>query len=397
MFTPRFNKPLLALSAIFSVGLMYAVIVTALMAVSTWAERDLHAFPFKSEDWLRYLLPTRFQARERDRILLAGPSTVRENFRYELFEAAFPAYDIYQGGISLGTIDDITAALEYMEKAYGAEVLPRIIALGISPRFIANIPDERPFIIGLNLYSPYYSATQDPSGIVLSPKGPLESLLARARFLASKQPERFRTALLAVFNHWLSNGSSADGGESGLARALDGLLKSPVVARIVNLAGLSRVLDFTFMEVLRWRISPYKYSLNPQIHYNLVPPEDYKPELDGWWGQVYTWDPRTTEKETNRGLKNFYSFIKRHNIRLFVVNLPERDFSRNRFNETNYREYLDLVARAFPGVELVNLRDFLKTPEFYDREHSTTAGSIRLTGEVIRRIQATGLDLSAMR
>ncbi len=116
LFTRDFRKAYLALSAVLAAGVLYACIVSSLLAVASWAERDLGAFPFKKEDWLRYLVPSRFGLGNRGSILLTGPSTVRENFRYERFAEAFPDYSIWQGGISLGTIEDVTASLEYVEK-----------------------------------------------------------------------------------------------------------------------------------------------------------------------------------------------------------------------------------------------------------------------------------------
>ena len=92
MFTRDSSKPLLTLSAVLTAGLLYGCIVLALLGLSRWAEQDLDAYPFKQEDWLRYLLPSRFVQQDRDRIMLAGPSTVRENLLYKRFEEEFPEY-----------------------------------------------------------------------------------------------------------------------------------------------------------------------------------------------------------------------------------------------------------------------------------------------------------------
>ena len=370
-----------------SVGILLVIIFTGLSAVSTWAERDLHAFPFKDEDWLRYLLPSRFETLGRRRIMLAGPSTVRENFRYEIFEAEFTTHDIYQGGISLGTIDDVTAALEYVENVYGTDALPEIVVLGISPRFVANIPDDRPFTLGLNLYSPYFSAVQESTRIALEPKGALASLLARARFLAAKQPERFRIGLLAVLNHLMTDETS-ESGRASLAIRLGGL---PIVTRIVEALGYGRVLEFGPVEIIQWFISPYKYSLNKPIVYPVVHREEYDPELDGWWGQTYLWDPIKNEKKSRARLKHFADFVGRNDIRSLVINLPERDISRMNFDEVNYGAYLQLVRSELKGIQFINMREFMETDEFYDREHTTPEGSTRLTDEIIRHMRTTVL------
>jgi hypothetical protein len=379
------------MSALLSAILLYAGIVIASLPFAAWAERDLQAFPFKQEDWLRYLLPSRFKARDRDMIMLAGPSTVRENLRYERFEAAFPGYDIYQGGISQGTLDDVTAALEYVEKVYGASALPTILVLGISPRFIANIPEDRPFALGLNLYSPYYSATQEPSRIVLQPKRVLDGALASARFLIRKEPERFKTSILAVANHWLSKSEFAPGGESTLAQGIDRLFKTPTVVRLIDALGYSRARNFNFSEILQWMISPYKYSLNPPFQYRLMTREELDPDPNSMWRLTYDWDPRRCEAETRARLKYFTDFVTRHDIRTLVINLPERDVSRALFDEHKYRAYLDLISDGLDGIDFINLRDFLDTVDFYDLEHTTPAGSVRLSDEVISRMRAGNL------
>ena len=377
------------MAALLSVAMVYVAVVIALQVFSAWTERNLHAFPFKQEDWLRYLLPPRFQERGLERIMLTGPSTVRENLRYERFEAAFRGYDIYQGGISLGTLEDVTASLEYIEKVYGASALPTILVLGISPRFIANIPDERPFALGLNRYSPYYSAKQERYRLALQPKPVLEGALARARFLTSKEPERFRTSVLAVVNQWLWENERTPARETMLAHGLDWLVKTYPVARIIDLLGYPLARNFTFAVIVRWMISPYKYSLSPRHRIRVITRDEYKPDPRSWWTRVHDWDPRKDEAKTRARLKYFVQFVKRHGIRTVVINLPERDASRVLFYEHNYQAYLDLVRDELNGIEFINLREFSSTDEFFDLEHTTPAGSARLSDEIIRRMRAS--------
>lgn len=388
LFTRDSRKLWLALSAMSVLGLLYVCIVAALTALSTWAERDLHSFPFKEEDWLRYLLPPRVYPQPRPRILLGGPSTVRENVRYERFETAFPQFTIDQGGISLGTIGDVTASLEYVKNVYGVGALPDVMILGISPRFIADIPDVRPFSPGIDRYSPYFSTHEESSGIALIPKTPFASLVARARFLASKEPERFRTAFLALAYHWISDRMNAGkGSPSGAANqvarssGIDRFLQSPPVARLLRGFGLGSVVDHTVQDLLAWRISPYKYSLNP--------PYKYGPSADlrkGWWKDVYTWNPAQEEKDTMRRLKRFVDFADACGIEVWVVNFPERDVSRAQFDQANYDSYVRLIKKAFGDRRYLDLREFLTTDEFYDREHSVVSGSVRLTDALIEAI-----------
>jgi len=391
--TPHFRKPLLALSALGTLAVLFAAVVTVLTSVATWAERDLNAFPFKGEDWLRYLLPSRFEAPFSDRIMLAGASTIRENLRYDLFEAAFAGFDVYNGGISAGTLADTTTALEYVEKIHGAEALPEYIVLGVTLRSVCNIPPkDRPFALGLNLYSPYFGAREEPTRVVLEPKGPLEGLLARARFLLAKQPDRFRIAGLAVLTHWLSGGGSSIEQAPALSQEIDRLIKTPQVARLATYLGQPDAVNFTFLELLQFIISPYKYSLKPALStevYQFLERDDYNPEEDYSWSPVYFWDPSEGEAGARARVRRFVEFVRGHNIPTLVVNLPERDVSRGRYKPQSYETYFQLLREELEGIAFVDLREYLDTPYFYDREHTTVAGSIKLSEEVIRVARQT--------
>ena len=394
MFTRDFRKPLLTISAVLTAGLLYGCIMLALQGLSRWAEQDLDAYPFKQEDWLRYLLPSRFVLQERDRIMLAGPSTVRENLLYKRFEEEFPEYFIYQGGISLGAMDDLLASLEYVEQVYGDGALPEILVLGVAPRFIANIPDDRPFSIGLNKYSPYFAIGRDASGVRLVRKNFFGGMLARARFLAWKQPKRSRTALLALLNHWMyEKRSAAEGPGMPVASGsrelspVDRIFKIPAVSELVRLVGFKRILDYNFSELLAWHISPYKYSLNPPM--NLDGMLSWMNHPDSWWRLVYTWNPVQTQQETAGRLNRLVGFADRHDIRLLVINMPDRDLSRVKFDAENYQAYMDLLTDTFGASAVLDLREFLRSEEFYDSEHSMPAGSLRLTDVVIEHMKTT--------
>ena len=388
--TPRSRKPILAVSALGVAGLLLAAVVIPMMVLSTWAERNLDAFPFKDEDWLRYLLPGRFERSGRSRLMLAGPSTVRENLRYELFERAFPDSDVFQGGFSLATLEDVTAALEYVENVYGAHALPDAIVLGISVRVVAGIPDDRPFVPALNRYSPYYSAVQERTRVVLKPKRRLDGYVARARFLVTKQPSRFRTALVAASTYWLSRGESSREGGTALVRTLDWMLGTRVGARIADMIGYSDARRYGTLELLRYVTAPYKYSLWPAIPMEkYLDAELYDPDGDDMWGPIYGWDPKRHGDEARARLRHFVEFVTRHNIPTLVVNMPERGVSRDFYDQASYRSYLNLVASELRGIEFVDLWQYLEARDFYDREHTTTQGSIRLTEEVIRLTRQT--------
>ena len=394
LFTQDFRKPFLAVSAIFTGLLLYVCIVVGMISISSWAERELDAFPFKQEDWLRYLLPSRFTDIDKDMIMLTGPSTVRENLLYRQFEEAFPKFSIYQGGISLGTIDDVTASLEYIEKVYGSQSLPKIVVLGISPRFIGNIPDERPFSLGLNLYSPFYAARDTKAGIKLIPKGLADSLTSRLDFITHKLNKRFQITLLAIFNYWLSEGKAINSDPNAnmnqrttRQKLADKLFKHKLSEKIIRKKHYLRALNFEFSQILEWYISPYKYLLSKPAKV-----EGLKKWLNGpdtWWNTVYTWNPEETQAQTSASIKRFTWLIKTHNIQLMVINLPERDISRELFNETHYQAYLDIVKASFGNIPFLNFREFSRPEEFHDAEHTVYKGSLRLSKEIINKLKET--------
>ena len=101
-----------------------------------------------------------------------------------------------------------------------------------------------------------------------------------------------------------------------------------------------------------------------------------------------------------RGAKiswHFIEFVKQRGIPTLIVNMPERDVSRGRYDRISYQVYRELLrdelARA--GIEFVDMWEFLDTPDFYDREHTTERGSARLTDEIIRIARQTILQQSS--
>lgn len=390
-YIQAFKKPFLLIKVAAVLGILYFGCATVISSVSVWAERDLGAFPFKQEDWLRYLLPAMFDRPEQHKILLTGPSTVRENLIYEEFVAAFPGYIIEQGGISSGTIEDVNLSLEYIEQAYGHNALPSVIVIGVAPRFIANIPDDRPFKDGINDYSPHLKIIRTDNGDRLESKSVFESLLARVKFFLYKKPSQLQTDALAVVNYWLSRKTIDNTREdlpapkTPLLNRCDQFFKKPSVKQIMTGTPFYWLADFEFSEVLAEKISPYKYRLFHPIQADkLITRANNK---SSWWPRVYSWNPKEHEAQTLKKLKRFIGFINSHNIRLLVVNMPERDLSRAMFNEDNYREYIALLESAFQNKPFINMRDALPPSDFHDLEHARYSGASRLSREVIKHLR----------
>ena len=110
--------------------LLYAGINIGLVTFSRWVESHTEVYPYRQEDWLRYLLADLFKDRGQNRIMLVGESAVRENLLYEEFNKAFPTMHTFQGGLSLGTINDVLISLEYIKQVYGRGALPQVLVVG---------------------------------------------------------------------------------------------------------------------------------------------------------------------------------------------------------------------------------------------------------------------------
>ena len=364
---------------------LFVLTLFLLTVFANWTEQRLDAFPFMQEDWLRYQVPARFEPAANKTIMLTGPSTVRENLLYEEFKKVFPDYKVIQGGISLGTIEDVNLSLEFIEKAYGEDALPDILVMGISPRFIANIPDDRPFAEAIERYSQYTVVTDGLSGPELSPKPLLESLASKARFYKSKQPERFRIAFFALLNYWV-NGDGTAQEESALKQLANTLFRSSVVRRLLENTQFARALDYEFSDVLAWTVSPYKYRLDSPMPMESM--LDWMNGADSWWRTVHAWDPLANAGQLQARLRRLSEFTKSHAIRLFVINMPERDISRERYDNENYQAYLQIVKEAFADGVFVNMQEYLQSDEFYDLEHTVYPGSQHLTAEVLRVVES---------
>ena len=370
-----------------SVLLMFVLVNLALTSLSVWAERDVGAHPFKSEDWLRYLLPSRLSSSSESRILLAGPSTVRENLRFEQFETAFPDYEIFQGGISAGTIEDTLTAVQYLELTRDQAVLPEIIVLGVSPRFIAGYPLKRSFRIGIDLYSPHYQVVELDGDFELVAKGPIERLNSTILFFSRKQPERYRTALFATAYHWLSRSPH-------VSAPLERMWASKFGAVVSRARAGDHKENISFLDRLEHRISPYKYTFFEPKTYtrpdtptkqNVTDAANADSSTVSWWPLVYNWDAASAASGSRR-LAELVAFTDRNDIRLLVINMPERGLRRDLYSD-RYQNYLDMVTTTVGEARFVDLREFLTAEEFYDLVHTTTEGSRRLTKEVVGYVQ----------
>lgn len=362
---------------------LYAVLATLFSVLAQEVEAEGRAYPYKSEDWLRYLLPSFFAEGGAPRILLTGPSTARENLVYDMFDEAFPGYRTLQGGISLGTLQDVLLSLEYVRAVHGRRALPAMIVLGISPRFLAEIPRQRPFALGLDRYSPAYEVVDSAGHLDLSPKSPWEGAVSRLRFAVGKQTPRRQVAALSLMHRLLP-------------RDADERLRGSFVAGLLSRVGAEGLVEVGPRARIEYLISPYKYRLSPPM-----PVEGLRGWLDdpgSWWRDVYRWDPAGADTHAIRvRFRRLRALAREHGIELYVANLPEREVSRARYDPEHYRAYLALIRDAVGDAPFLDIRTMLDDDEFYDAEHATGPGAARVTDSVIafiRRARADGCPAS---
>jgi len=267
---------------------------------------------------------------------------------YELFNESFPGRETFQGGQSLGTFQDLLLSLEYVERAYGPSAVPAMLVMGVTPRFVANIPrGQSPLIAAIDRYSPHFRVELGPDGPRLVPKRLSESLAARGRFLFFKQPSRYPAAAASVIRGNLSK----DGQPSWLI----GWLQSYG--------------------------SPYRYHLLAPIPREAI--QAWINQPTSFWFAVHRWEPDTDAKVIHQEFDRLFAFTRRHGTRLHVVNLPESVWNRESYAPGRYERYEALVRESLKDTPFLDLRMMLGPDEFYDAGHATLPGALRVSRRVI--------------
>lgn len=363
MSTRVSRKLRLSLAALGTIGAVVALVFSALTWLAISAERNFFMFPYKQESWYRFLLPSQFADRDKPVLMLTGPSTVRENLRWEQMQDAFPDYHVYQGGISLGTIEDVMIALKLIEAAYGEDALPDYVVLGLGPRFVANLPPDRPFETIVETYSPW-SVTTGPDGVEIHKKPLFRAALSKIDFLG-KQPERFRSALRA----WAAY----------LGHSVEDWPPGEALLRKTGMLNMWR----SQIERQRRLVSPYKFSRSTGLR-----EEDLAVYMSGsWWESVFDWDAQKNGDAAAMRLRQLLDFLDAHGIGVAVVNMPERSYSRDRFT-FDYEDYLGAIRDGIGTAPFLDLSTFARDDEFHDAEHTIPDGSQRLTDRVIVWVQS---------
>lgn len=351
---------------------LFAALHAALWSLASAVERRGGVYPWRDEDVLRYLLPGLWAPRGKVRMLIAGPSEAREDLLAERFAEAFPDVDVIQGALSLGIFDDFLLTLEYLERAHEPTSLPKRLILGLTPRFVANIPrGDSPWEAAIDRYSPAFRVEATDDGPRLRAKPWWEGIAARARFL-QKQQKRYKAALCA----WALSCLAPDEPAS-IQAASDRPAPLDWMSYQYHAQGRAKRLE----RALRLYVMPYKYhNLRPMRPEAL---EQWLTFENSFWFKVHQWNPTHDAAMVRSRMARLTELASQLDIELTVVFLPEHPANRARYPAGHYESYASLVRNALAGVPIVDLRAFLEASEFYDVGHATLEGAERTTAAVI--------------
>jgi hypothetical protein len=289
-----------------------------------------------------------------------------------MFEQAFPGMEAYQGGQSLGTFDDLILALEYGEAVWGVESAPSVLVLGITPRFVGSILSggRAPLAASITRYSPYYAVDTTHAVPRLVEKSLWQGLGSRLRF-ASKQRERFRSAVAGTVNLVLDDGT-------------------PYVDYVDDLSAISKSLPgfvrqagprTSLVRLTRLYVSPYRYHhLRP---WPLERIERWSGEPDSFWYLTHHWNPAADSALVRDRFDRLNAYLQRCGTRLFVVNLPEHPLIQRGYQPGYYEAYLELVRTSVAESDFLDLRTTMTAEDFYDAGHLTLPNALRVTERTI--------------
>jgi hypothetical protein len=188
---------------------------------------------------------------------------------------------------------------------------------------------------------------ETPFGPRLVPKGFWAGLASRVRFVG-KQPPRYLAAVSTLVRRLL-NGESA------------------------------------YDRWLRRQSSPYKYQDLEKWPRSAI--REWLNNPNSFWFKVHAWNPEEDAASIQRQFARLLELTERREIRLYIVNLPEIVWNRERYRPGYYERYLALVQASIGRTPFLNLRDILEPEEFYDIGHATLPGAIRVTDRVVEFIK----------
>ena len=108
---------------------------------------------------------------------------------------------------------------------------------------------------------------------------------------------------------------------------------------------------------------------------------------DSFWYKTHAWDPANSEELIKKQFQRLIAFTNDAGTELYVVNLPENELNRMRYNPEYYQRYRDLVKDSLGDVPFLDLRESIKPEDFFDVGHLTLPAAIRTTNRVIEFIK----------
>ena len=387
------RKRRLTLGALALAVATYGGLALGLGRLAVWAESQFEAYPYRGgEEPIRWLMPTMFS--KKPDVLIVGPSAIGEDLLYEVLSRALVGR-VLTAALSNGTLDDVTIALEYVERVHGADALPDWIVFGMTPRVLANYPRNfgttrdmdayAPLIQSINRYSPAYSVRSEQFGSALRPKSVRERWSAYRNW-ATKQQVRHRTAVLAAIEYLGDPDPVKIGFQDGLPYFTD--LRTPLdkanwrkTARYVRSVGI--------VEAARHWLPAYRSAY---FHSFMVPlpPETIAGQVEDWH-VVYTWDPLEEAELVRYQLGRLRDFLDRHDVGLTVIHLPEHPLSRAEYDPVFYDRYREVIAEELPEAEIVDLFE-VAGDQFFDQIHLAYQGAKWMTDQIapglVRAVQS---------
>lgn len=333
------------LTVLATVAVMLTGTHLVLEGAARFAEQRLDAFLWRQQDYLRLFNPDNYVGQGRGRLLIYGPSEAREGLFPEAIAPGVPDLEPFQHSQSIGTLEDGLIVLSYIERAYGPSAIPEAMLLGITTRFIGDLRTRpSPLQQGIDRYSPHFKMEAGSSPPALVPRSRLEVLRARVALL-TLQPDRYRRGLYAIARH----------AAISVAPSLEARLDRGPVSASKYLVG--------------------KLASEEGIREWLVTPGNH-------WELVHGWDPDRSRERVTRELGLLLDFTRKHNVALYVVNLPELSWNRDLYQPGRYEAYLDVVKSALGDTPFLDLRTFLPDDEFFDDAHPVWPAGFRVSERV---------------
>ena len=230
------------------------------------------------------------------------------------------------------------------------EASPRWIVLGVSPRFLGEIPPQRAFVDALTKYSGKLRVVRPEHGPPrLEQKTLFQGLVGRVRFVLGKQKERYQAALYRVGGSLLGDRPRSSVPERPLARGL--------AAKVLSRLGVpGALIEMGPHAYLLWHSSPYKYRGE------VLPAAELTELLDSprsFWAPTYAWEPAEHLPAVRRRVDRLRRLAATDGARIAVVGLPERRLSRQRYRPGHEDSYAELLETAFDGLPFLDLRCLL--------------------------------------